>query len=306
MSLEPTVGPPRRRPAAPGRLGRAVALTVLAAAAGCASATPYRELAAAGVAYAESARSLADAAAALAIDASSERLIQDDALVNVDLETLRRVAAEDAQRLAVLARLASHARLLRRYFALLGELADGNAGRRTLAAVEAVAEALGEAGNALRGTAAAGDAGPAVGAARVGAAFYGRDLARREVAQRAPVLERELATQGELLASLAAAMRHDLEIVAEARAQRLVIDPLLAETPLADPERWLAARRELLLGAPAQGELAAAERAAGDLRDAVAAIAGQRPALDLLAEVVADAEAIGAALAALGLTEAAP
>ena len=306
MKLQPLAEPPSRSTAAPGRLARAAAVAAIAAAVGCASATPYRELAASGEAYAESVGTLVDAASALTVDASSERLLQDDALVNTDLAALERVAAEDARRVAVLARLAAHARLLRRYFALLGDLVDGKAGRGSIAAVAAVADALGEAGNALRGVGPAADTGRALDAVRVGAAYYGRALARAEVAQRAPLLGRELATQGEMLAALEAAMRHDLSVVAEARAQRLVVDPLVAEAPPTDPERWLAARRELLLGAPALPELAAATRAAGNLRDAVAAIAQRRPALDALAEVVADAEAIRAALAALGLTRATP
>jgi len=298
VTPDPAGAKPRRRTAA--------AALLAACALACASATPYRELAEGGAAYADSVAALAGAAAALAADASSERLLQDDALANTDPETLRRATAEDERRAAALARLAAHARLLRRYFALLGDLADGRAGRRTLTAVEAVADGLDAAGDALRTSTGAGEVRDAARAAATGAAFWGRALARREVAARAPLLDRELATHGEMLEALGTAMRHDLEVVATARAQRRVIDPLLAEAPLADPDGWVAARRAALAGAPAPDELGAARRAAAALREAVAAVAERRPALDSLADAVADVEAVRAALAALGLAEAAP
>jgi hypothetical protein len=301
MNLKPAAGSRSgtcKRPAVATRLAAAVAT---AAAFGCTSATPYRELAGTGVAYSKAVVMLTDAAAALAVDASSERLLQDDALAGVDLDTLRRFDREDSARIAVLHALAAHARLLSRYFALLRDLVDGKPGRATLAALDATADALDDAGATLRGTAPASAVRAARQAGATGLGFYGRDLARKEIAARAPALDRELATQRDLLATLGAALRHDAGIVAGAREQRLVVEPLLADEPVADPDRWLEERRLRLNAAPALAELAAAAGAADDLRDAIAAVAARQPALDLLAGVAADAEAIRAALAALGL-----
>ena len=289
-----------------GRHGRIAVALAAGALCGCVSATPYRELADAGATCSKAIVALTRAAEELAIDASSERLLQDDALANADLETLRRFDAEDAARVAVLDRLAGHARLTGRYFTLLGRLVDGAPGPATLAARAAAADALDEAGAALRGTAPAGEvrAARTAGAAALG--FHGRALARREFETRAPVLERELATQGELVAALGAAMRHDAEIVAAARAQRLVVEPLLAEAPVADADRWIAERRARSARATAGAELAAAERAVKNLRAAVAAVAARQPALDRLAEGAAEAAAARAALAALGLEKELP
>ena len=285
----------------PGAALRAAAVAAVAAASGCVSASPYRELADTGVAYSTAVEALTAAATTLAIDASSERLLQDDALANVDLGTLRQFDAEDSSRIVVLRRLAAHTRVLRRYFALLGDLVDGRPGRAALAALDATAGALADAGAALRGTAPAAEVRAARETAGTIAAFYGRALARREVALRKTTLDRELATHRELLAALGAALRHDLRIVATAREQRLVVEPLLEPEPVADPDAWLQERRLRLTTEPALAELAAAAGAANDLRDAVAAVAARRPALDLLADVTADAEAISSALAALGL-----
>jgi hypothetical protein len=284
-----------------GRHGRIAVALAAGALCGCVSATPYRELADAGAACSRAVVALSLAAENLAIDASSERLLQDDALANVDHETLRRFDAEDAARVAVLDRLAGHARLMGRYFTLLGRLVDGAPGQATLAALDAAAAALDEAGAALRGTTPAGQVRTARTAGGAALAHYGRTLARREVEARATVLERELATQGEMVAALGAAMRHDAEIVAAARAHRLVVEPLLAETPIGDADRWIAERRARSARATAGAELTAAERAVTNLRAAVAAVAARQPALDRLAEVAADAEAVRAALAALGL-----
>ena len=296
----PSAGQRRSGGRSGGRVRLAVALAT-GALCGCVSAAPYRELAAAGATCSKTVVSLTRAAEALAIDASSERLLQDDALANADHETLRRFDAEDAARGAVLDRLAGHARLTGRYFTLLGGLVDGAPGRATLAALDAAADALDEAGAALRGTAPAGEvrAARSAGAATLG--FHGRALARREVETRAAVIERELATQGEVVATIGAAMRHDAEIVAAARAHRLVVEPLLAEAPVADADGWIAERRARSARATAGAELAAAKRAVENLRAAVAAVAARQPALDRLEEVAADAEAVRAALAALGL-----
>jgi hypothetical protein len=279
-----------------------VVLAVVAT--GCVSAAPYRDVASAGAQYAHAVEALTAAAAALAVDASSERLLQDDALANVDAATLRQFDDEDAARAAVLGRIERHARLLGRYFALLGRLAAGGPGRETLRALDDTAAALEEAGRALRtGTGAAAARGARTAAAAA-AGFYGRSLARRELARRAPVIDRELETHGEALAALAEAVRHDARVVTEARRQRRVVDLLLAEAPVADPDGWVAARRTLAAGEAAPAELGAAQRAAKALRDAVAAAAAGQPAEARIAALLDDLEAIRRALAALGVVEA--
>jgi hypothetical protein len=267
----------------------------------CTSSAPYRRLAEAGAAYAGAVGSLSTAAATLAVDGSSARLLQDDALANVDLQTLRRFDEEDSHRLAVLARLATHARLMRRYFSLVGDLAAGRAGRTTATALGRLAAALDTAGEALRRTGAGAGVAAAVGPVQTGAGFYGRCLARKELTARAGTLRRELATQTDVLAALEQSMRRDAELLAAVRRQWLVVDPLLAEAPVADPERWMADRRALLDAAPALDELAAAARAAASLATALETLAGGRLDLARLDEVVTDVEAIGAALDAAGL-----
>ncbi len=299
----PSADPNPRRRANPGRRACAASALVFAASAlaACTSAAPYRRIAAAGEAYSAAVESLSTAAATLAVDGSSARLLQDDALANIDLVTLRRYDEEDSRRLAALARLTAHARLMRRYFALLGDLAEGRAGRQTVAALTGAASALDAAGDALRHAGAGAPVAAAVEPVRMGAWLYGRALARKELAARAPALRRELASEREVLATLGAAMRHDAELLADMRRQRLVVDPLLAAAPVADPERWMADRRALLHVAPAQAELQALARAAAGLADSLDALAAGRLDLDRLDEVVADAEAAAAAFAAAGV-----
>lgn len=278
--------------------GGALALACLVAA-GCTSAAPYRRLAEAGTAYADTVVALTGAAGRLAIDASSERLLQDDALANTSLATLERFDTADTERLAVLGRLAAHARLVGRYFALLGDLIEGRPGRRTVAALARVAAALDDAGTALRGAGAIGDTAPAKEAATLASGFLGRDLVRRELAARGDLLRRALDAHGEMLGALGRAMRHDLAVVAGARGQRLVVEPLLAGAPVGDADGWLQARRSLLTVDPELPELDEAVAAARALRDAVAEAEHQPPSLDLVEELVADVEAVRSVLAAL-------
>jgi hypothetical protein len=301
-----TLPPAERRPQHRADTGwhgpAAIALVLVASAlAACTSAAPYRRVAAAGTAYAASVVSLSSAAGTLTIDASSARLLQDDSLADVDLATLRRFDSEDSHRLAVVARLTAHARLMQRYFKLLGDLASANAGHSDAAALAGLAAALDGAGEALRRDLGSSGVAAAVEPTRVAAALCSRALARRELEARAPLLRRELATERDVLASLAAAMRHDAGILAETRRQRLVVDPLLAAEPVADPERWIADRRALLQAGPALAELGAATRAADALGEAVDALAAGRVDLDRIEEVITDAEAVAAALAAAGL-----
>jgi hypothetical protein len=279
---------------------RRLAVTVVATAAlsaGCISSAPYVRVATAGTAYAGAVEKLATTGEALAVDASSARLLQDDALAGVDLATLGRFDDEDARRLAVLARLQTHARLLRRYFSLIGDLAAGRGGTGAAAAVAGVASALEGAGDALRHDLGGASVAASTEPVKAAAGRCGARVARDEIKVRAATLRRELVTEGELLAALSAAMRHDADLLAASRRQRLVVDPLLAAEPVADPERWMADRRTLLELKPRVDSLGAASRAARTLATALDGLGAGRLDLDRIDEVIADAETIDAALA---------
>jgi hypothetical protein len=70
-----------------------------------------------------------------------------------------------------------------------------------------------------------------------------------------------------MLKALSEAIQHDLTITNQAREQRLVIDPLIATTPIAKPDEWISNRRMVLTSQTTIAELGRASQAAGELRN---------------------------------------
>ncbi|MFA5206261.1 MAG: hypothetical protein WC708_17835 [Lentisphaeria bacterium] len=249
------------------RTGRSLGLLLGAclalAAAGCLSPAGTAQFAAAGHDYAGAVDSLLLAAGRTAVDASSERLLQDDALANQTLEQYQRIAAADTRRLEIIGRLRDHNRLLERYFDLLGDLAGSPDAEAIRDRLQGIARTLRESGDELGAlpefpktdAAAVANAAQAVLGARLGG----------ELRADAPTLRAAFRVQEALLRTLTAAIRHDFEIIREAQEQRLVIEPLLAPDAVKNPNQWALARRELLLLAVSIRELEKAVDLAGRL-----------------------------------------
>jgi len=87
--------------------------------AGCASTKQYAGFAQAGTVYTVAVDRLLVTAGNTGIDATSERLLQDDALKNQDLDSYQKLSSVDVERLAIIGHLRTHAQLLGHYFRLL-------------------------------------------------------------------------------------------------------------------------------------------------------------------------------------------
>jgi hypothetical protein len=273
-----------------------VALLLPALAIGCASTAPYGRLAQAGSAYAAALDQLAVVAGRATVDATSERLLQDDELHGIDLATYKKFAAEDEHRLAVLARLRTHAGLLRRYFDLLDELVQSKAPAQTAQAIGGVADALATLGSELRASPILADHETVTGVSELALGVEVRGALRREFERRGAAIDRELATQQELLVTLGSTVAHDLAIIKEIREERLVIAPLLAKGGVSSADRWITTRRDVFLGAGAASEFDTAADAARELREAFADLAAGHAARDQLAVTLRDLDAVSAVL----------
>lgn len=235
---------------------------------GCASTAQYASFAKAGTVYASAVDQLLVVAGNTKVDATSESLLQDDALSNQSLESYRKLSGVDRERLAIIRRLRTHARLLARYFGLLNDLAASDTPERAQEGVGALAASIDALGKELRsgGLTANPDVFAAAGKLVVGLKI--RRIAREELATRQETIRVELSTQEILLKELAGSIQKDLKLATQSVEQRRVIEPLLALHPVEKPDQWVAIRRKVLTAQESVGELDTASEAAKKLREA--------------------------------------
>jgi hypothetical protein len=108
------------------RIAVVVLAILIAFAAGCASTKQYTRFAQAGTIYTGAVDKLLLVVGNTGVDATSWRLLQDDAIKNQDLESYEKLSSIDKERLVIISSLRTHARLLERYFSLLNELATSD------------------------------------------------------------------------------------------------------------------------------------------------------------------------------------
>jgi len=281
-------------------LGVAVGVAIaLVASMGCATTSEYARFAQAGSSYAAALDHLLVAAGTVGVDATSERLLQDDAVKNQDLASYQSLTAIDADRLATIDRLRTHARLLSLYFGLLGDLAETRSPERIQSAITGVADSLNRLGTQLRqgpfvGNAiGAGDAARLVVSARVKAAL------KHELEERKETIRLELTTQEVLLGKLSQAIAHDLSIVRSAREQRLVINPLTDTSPITRPDDWIANRRKILTSQSTLEELARGSDAGAELRRAFEELISGRASLARLDALLTSVDGLLAVAASI-------
>ncbi|MEI8078832.1 MAG: hypothetical protein WCH61_04285 [bacterium] len=236
-----------------------VLVPVLAGAgAGCVSSVDTAAVTAAGGAYATAMNRLMLATGRVAVDTSSERLLQEELPASQPLEEYQRLAAADARRLDLLERLRDHNRLLGRYFALLGELTEAPEAVAIRERLQGISQALNETTAELRARPefSPGEPGPSPAARTL---VLGGRRPDDELRRDAPRLRSAFRTQDVLLSGLVTGVRRDFEVIRQAQEQRLVIAPLLSQDAVKNPEPWTMARRELLLLAVTIRELEKAQ-----------------------------------------------
>jgi hypothetical protein len=220
----------------------------------------------AGTVYANSLDSLLTRSEAAAVDATSERLLQDDQLSNQTVASYARLSSIDEQRLEITSRLRKHARLLARYFAALDQLSSSKAPDQAEQSITGVADQLNTLGDELRHSPLISNSSIVSKAAGFAVGQIRNKMLRDELAKRHDALDRELATEEALISALGRAIEHDVDLAREAREQREVIDPLVATAPISNPDAWIAARRETLLSSKRIAELDTAVEAVRALR----------------------------------------
>lgn len=258
----------------------AVFVLALALSAGCHSVKQYAGFADIGTTYTTALDTLLSVTVDIEIDTTSERLLQDDALSNLTLQQYQNLSSGDERLMKDVAALRAHVRLLGQYFAMLGELAGSGAPDQAKAIIgnaeTGIVAGINKVSTELRGSdllkgGLANQAG--TGTKFVVNAIIQQEL-RVELEQRKELINNELLLQEALLKSLADRITHDLAITQQAREQRLVIDPLREEKPIApaSADRWIANRRKVLKMKLTSDELNAASANVHELRQAFEAL----------------------------------
>lgn len=260
--------------------------------AGCASTTQYAQFAQAGSLYATAVDQLLITAGNTKIDATSESLLQDDALSNQTVDSYEKLSSVDRERLAIIRRLRTHAQLLARYFGLFNELATSDAPQRAQQEVGAVVTSLNTIGQKLRGSDLVANPDVFKAVTQVAVGLKIRGIARKELTERKETIQVELTTQEVLLKALSGSIEKDLKIATQSMEQRLVIQPLIAVAPIAKPDQWVADRRKVLTAQETVAELDTASDAAQRLREAFEDLVQDKLNLQQLNTILADLESL--------------
>lgn len=219
---------------------------------GCKSTQEYASLAQAGTNYTTAMDNLLLATIDISIDVTSERLMQDDALLNQTVADYQRLSNPNENLIETIQKLRDHTQLLARYFNLLSQLATTNAAGRIQSEIgtpnSGLLGSLNQVSMQLKGSNLFTTSSAAVVAPLTQVVVGGivRGALKTELEQRKEIIQQELALQERLLKALAKKVEADLKLIKQIREQRLVIDALTATAPIAGKDAWLAARRNIL------------------------------------------------------------
>ena len=249
-------------------------LVAALALAGCATTNPYVTFASAGSTYATTLDAVLLAAERTGVDATSWRLLDSDLLANITAEQYREHTARDTARSQVLRRLRAHGKHLASYFDALSTLATTDPPELAAASVARSWDATAALGKALREDAAFPPSQAATEPLKVILRKAIDATIRDELELRGDAIHAELATQEALLGVLADTIGHDVALGITIAERLLVIDPLVAESPVGSPEGWVATRQRLRVAEQTVAEVRAARAAAKALRQAFEAILG--------------------------------
>ena len=274
-----------------------LAVVVVALGAGCcAPKEEYAAFALAGTKYTAAVGELLDAAGAAQVESTSWALVADNAdkePPQLTVEHYRKKAEADRKRLELVLRLQEHARLLGRYFALLGQLAASDAPEETSKALEEVAVRLTTVEKQIQ----VPEVSAGLGRLAVDAGIHG--ALRRELESRQTVIRRELELQAVLLGHLQEQIEHAQQLRREIEESEVIIKPWQEKQPMSSPERWVARRTRLYTGATTAAMLGEARQASREMKEAFEALIAGKLTLARINAVIVQIDRLAEAAARL-------
>jgi hypothetical protein len=256
-----------------------------------ACATPPRPefatFAKAGSAYAVALDNLLIVAGDLQIDTTSWNLVMNKDSHSLPETIYNDMNKTDKDRLDQLSRLRKHAQLLARYFSLLNDLATSDAPEKVKSSIDGVITNITATNLGVPSPVSA--ASPI---AQVAVEAKLRVELRDELNARKDVIQRELYFLEKLLEKLKGDIEHAITLTQEEKEQTLVINPLISETPLKDPDAWVKTRRNFMQMSMVPEELGKASEAATELRKAFEGLISGEVTMERLNALMADIEGL--------------
>jgi len=263
---------------------------------GCVSArlAQFSGFSQAGIAYVKASGTFIDEAGSAAIRGDSALLLR----ARPDLtprERLEQISSKNkllAQRLLLLRQIKRHGQLLQDYFEVLGSMADSKAPESLGVTAQGVYDSLAKLSPALKnakiGSSTVSDFIPSV-VPIVVAPLKARTL-EKELRERGPLIERELALQEAMLAVLAREIQTDLTIELNMQTTREIIDPYVSDSEV--PSDWTTKRDEILNTTVTSQSADAAAQAAHKLRLSFQRLAANQFDSAALSSLIADINSI--------------
>ncbi|MEM7580270.1 MAG: hypothetical protein AAF316_10555 [Cyanobacteria bacterium P01_A01_bin.80] len=231
---------------------------------GCKYSKKYQKISDAGNQYTIAIDELLTKASELQIDSSSEKLLQNDRIKNVDVNAYQNYKNNDKEILELISGIRSHNNLLREYFSSLKKLAFSEEPNKAQKEITGIATNLQTIGSQLQINSSLprpiviGEIGKLIVHSKI------EGVLKKELDERHPIIIKQLKIQKEMLNVLGEIMKNRVQSIKDARELRLVISPLIETEEITGIQNWMKLRKEILLMDKQVMEI---ERASGALNN---------------------------------------
>ncbi|MEM1393826.1 MAG: hypothetical protein AAGG00_11160 [Cyanobacteria bacterium P01_H01_bin.150] len=231
---------------------------------GCKYSKKYQKISDAGNQYTIAIDELLTKASELQIDSSSEKLLQNDRIKNVDVNAYQNYKNNDKEILELISGIRSHNNLLREYFSSLKKLAFSEEPNKAQKEITGIATNLQTIGSQLQINSSLprpiviGEIGKLIVHSKI------EGVLKKELDERHPIILKQLKIQKEMLNVLGEIMKNRVQSIKDARELRLVISPLIETEEITGIQNWMKLRKEILLMDKQVMEI---ERASGALNN---------------------------------------
>lgn len=216
---------------------------------GCRSNDDYNKLGEAGIKYIDAVNLLLHESAEARIDLSSEQILANDRVSNIDPKEYTDTSDIDKKRIKYINIITQHNYMLKKYFLLLQELANSDAPQKAQTEIEKVAKNLINLGSVIRPGASVNPGGSATtlgSGVNLIVKLQIREALKQELEKRGKLISNELKIQEDALEDIGKIMLQDKEKISKRQEDRLVVRSIISPNPISDETGWIKTRRDIL------------------------------------------------------------